>query len=62
MHNCLKQNAPKEIMSLIEPGDSNRTLHLKQTRTMTKYGDNIFSYGPQTLEYDSNENSESGGN
>ena len=48
VHNCLKQNAPKEIMSLIEPGDSNRTLHLKQTRTMTKYGDRAFSHmGPK---------------
>ena len=48
VHNCLKQNAPKEIMSLIEPGDSNRTLHLKHTRTMTKYGDRAFSHmGPK---------------
>ena len=28
VHNCLKQNAPKEIMSLIEPGDPDGTLHL----------------------------------
>ena len=48
VHNCLKQTAPKEIISLLELGDSNRTLHLKQTRTLTKYGDRAFSHmGPK---------------
>ena len=44
VHNCLKETAPKEIISLLELGDSNRTLHLKQTRTLTKYGDRAFSH------------------
>ena len=48
VHNCLKETAPKEIISLLELGDSDMTLHLKQTRTLTKYGDRVFSHmGPK---------------
>ena len=48
VHNCLLQKAPQEIMSMIQLGDSNRTLHLREKRSLTKYGDRAFSHiGPK---------------
>ena len=44
VHNCMQGNAPKELISLIERGDSARTLHLKETRVGNKYGDRAFSH------------------
>ena len=40
----MQGNAPKELISLIQRGDSARTLHLKETRIGTKYGDRAFSH------------------
>ena len=48
VHNCLLQKAPQEIMAMIQLGDSNRTLHLREKRSLTKYGDRAFSHiGPK---------------
>ena len=44
VHNCLKGQAPNELMALLQYGDSSRTLHLQMTRVKTKYGDRAFSY------------------
>ena len=44
VHNCVLGNAPKELTSLLHQGDSARTLHLKETRIGTKYGDRAFSH------------------
>ena len=44
VHNCLKGHAPKELMALLQYGDSSRTLHLQMTRVKTKYGDRAFSH------------------
>ena len=43
-HNCLQQNAPKEIRSLLQYGDSERTLRLQETRYENKYGGRAFSH------------------
>jgi hypothetical protein len=48
VHNCLQQNAPEEIMEMIRPGDSFRTLHLRETSFLNKYGNRAFSHaGPK---------------
>ena len=48
VHNCLQQNAPEEILQLIELGDSPRTLHLRETNYNNKYGCRAFSHaGPK---------------
>ena len=44
VHNCLKGQAPNELMALLQYGDSSRTLHLQMTRVKTKYGDRAFSH------------------
>ena len=36
IHNCLQENAPEEILDLIKPGDSKRTLHLRETKYSNK--------------------------
>ena len=43
-HNCLHQNAPKEISSMLHYGDSERTLKLQETRFENKYGGRAFSH------------------
>ena len=48
VHNCLQENAPEEILDLIKPGDSPRTLHLRETNYSNKYGCRAFSHsGPK---------------
>ena len=48
VHNCLQENAPEEILQLIKPGDSPRTLHLRETNFNNKYGRRAFSHaGPK---------------
>ena len=48
VHNCLQENAPEEIIQLIKPGDSQRTLHLRETNFNNKYGCRAFSHsGPK---------------
>ena len=44
VHNCLKGQAPNELIALLQYGDSSRTLHLQMTRVKTKYGDRAFSH------------------
>ena len=44
VHNCLKSHASKELMAMLQYGDSSRTLHLQMTRVKTKYGDRAFSH------------------
>ena len=40
--NCMQGNAPKELILLIQRGDSAGTLHLKETRVGSKYGDSRY--------------------
>ena len=48
VHNCLKGNAPQDILQLITYGDSQRTLHLRETKYNNKYGCRSFSHsGPK---------------
>ena len=48
VHNCIQENAPEEILQLIKPGDSQRTLHLRETKFHNKYGSRAFSHaGPK---------------
>ena len=48
VHNCLQQNAPEEIRAMIQQGDSNRRLRLRETRFHNKYGYRAFSHaGPK---------------
>ena len=44
VHNCVQGSAPKELISLLHQGDSARTLHLKETRIGTRYGERAFSH------------------
>ena len=43
-HNCLNQNAPKEIINMLSYGDSTRTMKLQETRFKNKYGCRAFSH------------------
>ena len=43
-HNCLNQNAPKEIMSMLNYGESVRTMKLQETSFKNKYGERAFSH------------------
>ena len=43
-HNCLHHNAPKEISSMLNYGESARTLKLQETRYENKYGGRAFSH------------------
>ena len=48
VHHCLQENAPTEILELIKPGESQRTLHLRETSFNNKYGCRAFSHaGPK---------------
>ena len=48
VHNCLHDNAPVEIMSLLQYGDSNRTKYLRETKYCNKFGVKAFSHaGPK---------------
>ena len=48
VHNCLHDNAPVEIMSLLQYGDSNRTKNLRETKYCNKFGVKAFSHaGPK---------------
>ena len=44
VHNCLHHTAPKEILSLLQYGESSRTLKLLETRYENKYGSRAFSH------------------
>ena len=43
-HNCLNQNAPEEIMSMLEYGVSVRTMKLQETKFSNRYGSRAFSH------------------
>ena len=48
VHNCLHERAPNEIIELLNYGDSIRTMHLRETRCLNKYGVRGFSHvGPK---------------
>ena len=44
VHNCLHGNAPNEIVQLLQYSDSSRTMNLRETKTLNKYGDRAFSH------------------
>ena len=44
VHNCLHHTAPKEIVSMLQYGDSARTLKLQETSYENKYGSRAFSH------------------
>ena len=44
VHNCLHHTAPKEILSLLQYGESSRTLKLMESRYENKYGSRAFSH------------------
>ena len=43
-HNCLNRNAPKQIMSMLNYGDSSRTMKLQETKYENRYGCRAFSH------------------
>ena len=43
-HNCLNQNSPKEIMSMLQYDDSERTMKLQETKYSNRYGSRAFSH------------------
>ena len=48
VHNCLHGAAPVEIMSLLQSGDSLRTMNLRETNYSNKFGVRAFSHvGPK---------------
>ena len=44
VHNCLHGAAPVEIMSLLQCGDSIRTMNLRETNYSNKFGVRAFSH------------------
>ena len=49
VHNCLHQNAPNEIISMLWYVDSARTMNLRETKTISTFGDRAFSHVGQKL-------------
>ena len=48
VHNCLHDNAPNEIITMLQYADSSRTMNLRETRCTNKYGVRAFSHvGPK---------------
>ena len=48
VHNCLHDNAPEDIQSLIIVANSQRGVKLKETRARNSYGERAFSHvGPK---------------
>ena len=48
VHNCLHQNAPNEVISMLQYAESIRTMHLRESKSANKYGDRAFSHvGPK---------------
>ena len=48
VHNCLHDNAPTEIITMLQYADSSRTMNLRETRCTNKYGVRAFSHvGPK---------------
>ena len=43
-HNCLNQKAPKPIISMLNYGDSKRTLKLQETKYENRYGCRAFCH------------------
>ena len=43
-HNCLNQQAPKQIISMLNYGDSARTMKLQETKYENRYGCRAFSH------------------
>ena len=43
-HNCLNQNAPKDVMAMLNFGESARTMKLQETSYKNKYGERAFSH------------------
>ena len=48
VHNCLHDNAPNEIIAMLQYGESIRTMILREFKCTNKYGDRSFSHvGPK---------------
>ena len=48
VHNCLHDNAPTETIAMLQYADSDRTMNLRETRCLNKYGVRAFSHvGPK---------------
>ena len=48
VHNCLHDNAPNEIMAMLQYAESSRTMNLRETKCSNKYGVRAFSHvGPK---------------
>ena len=48
VHNCLHDNAPNELVSMLEYAESSRTMNLRETKFTNKYGVRAFSHvGPK---------------
>ena len=44
VHNCLHQNAPNELIELLQYADSERTMNLRESSYSNKYGARSFSH------------------
>ena len=48
VYNCLHGDAPTELISMLQYADSSRTMNLRETMCLSKYGDRAFSHvGPK---------------
>ena len=48
VYNCLHQNPPNEIISMLRYAESIRTMNLQETKCTNKYGNRAFSHvGPK---------------
>ena len=48
VHHCLHENAPTQVAAMIQFSQSQRTMKLQETRTLSSYGDRAFSHvGPK---------------
>ena len=48
VHNCLHKNAPTETIAMLQYAYSGRTMNLRETRCLNKYGVRAFSHvGPK---------------
>ena len=43
-HNCLHQQAPNEVISMLQYSDSERTMKLRESKYLNKYGVRAFSH------------------
>ena len=48
VHNCLHDNAPNELIDMLQYAESSRTMNLRETKYTNKYGVKAFSHvGPK---------------